>query len=99
MPFHPDVYAPINNLVITAAQDTLYVKWDHDYYLCRNFTIYLNGAAIRECTNITALECTIRNLDTGVIYEVRVVATEFDIEPIEASEISATLDRNTGTHT
>lgn len=75
-------------------QDTLHVQWDHDYYLCRSFTIYLDGAAVPKCTNITALDCTmvIGNLDAGVMYEVKVVATESDTEPIEASEMIATLE-------
>ena len=95
-PFHSDISAPIRDLVVTATQDTITVKWNHDYYLCRNFTIYLNDNAVPECTNITALNCTIENLDTGMLYEVRVVATEFGIEPAEASVMIAVQGRNAG---
>ena len=77
-------------------QNTLYAQWKHDYYLCRNFTVYLDDTAVPGCTNITALNCTIENLDTGMLYEVRVVATEFGIEPAEASVMIAVQGQNAG---
>lgn len=92
--FHSDVFAPIHDLHIVQLRNTLNVQWDHDYYLCRNFTIYLNGTVVHGCTNITALNCTIGNLGAGMMYEVRVVATESDTEPIEATTlITTTLDQ------
>ena len=70
--------------------NTLYVCWDHDYYWCHNFTVYLNDNAVSECTNITALNCTIRGLDAGTKYNVSIVAIESDTEPIEATRIATT---------
>ena len=77
-------------------RNTLHVQWNHDYYLCRKFTVYLNDTAVRECTNITALNCTVRSLNDGVQYSVKVVATELDTETIESPQIIAMLDANTG---
>ena len=77
-------------------RNTLHVHWDHAYYLCRKFAIYLNDTAVPECTNITALNCTIGSLNDGVQYLVKVVATELDTEPIETPQIIAMLDANTG---
>ena len=77
-------------------QSTLYVKWDHDYYLCRRFTVYLNGSAVPECTNITALNCTIKNLNYGVQYLVQVVATESDTEPIKTPQTAIVLKTSSG---
>ena len=73
-------------------QNTLNVQWDHDYYLCRNFTVFLNDTAVPECTNITALNCAIRNLDAAVGSEVTVVATESDTKPINISLTVTALD-------
>lgn len=57
-------------------QDTLIVTWNHDYYMCRNFTISLNGTDIPECTNITALNCTITDFQPGKSYNVTISTTE-----------------------
>ena len=77
-------------------QNALHVQWHHDYYLCRNFTIYLGNLTVPECTDITALYCTIKNLDAGVQYVVRVVATEPGLQPISISQTVTTLAKNTG---
>ena len=97
-PYHSDISAPIRDLVVTATQDTITVEWNHDYYLCRNFTIYLDDTAVPECTNITALNCTwsIENLDTGMPTEVKVVVTGFGIEPAEASVMIGVQGQNSG---
>lgn len=99
LPFCPDIFTPIHNLDIGPTENMLDIQWDHDFHLCRNFTIYLNDTAVPYCTNITALNCTIRDLDTGETYDVAVVATETDTVPIEASMIAMLppkMDPNTG---
>ena len=85
-----DLSAPIHNLVTVAMQDTLYVQWDHDYYLCRNFTIYLNGTAVPECTNISALNCTIQRIEADVQYELTVVSTELGTKNSTVSRMITT---------
>ena len=89
-----DLSAPIaiRNLNFEPMQNTLSVQWDHDYYLCHNFTVYLNDTAVPECTNITVLNCAIKNLDTAVGSEVTVVATESNTEPVNASLTVTALD-------
>ena len=77
-------------------RNTLHVHWDHDYYLCRKFTVYLDHTAVQECTNITALNCAIGSLNDGVQYLVKVIATELDTETIETPQIIAMLDANRG---
>ena len=77
-------------------RNTLHVQWIHDYYLCRKFTVYLNDTAVRGCTNITALNCTVGSLNDGIQYSVKVVATELDTEPTETPQIIAMLDANRG---
>ena len=92
--FCSDLSAPIHNLQlnIEPLQKTLNVQWDHDYYLCRNFTVYLNETAIPECTSIITLNCTIRYLDAAIGYKVTVVATESDTKPVIASRTVTALD-------
>ena len=90
--FCSDLSAPFRTLHIKPIWNTLHVQWKHDYYLCRNFTIYLDDTAVPECTNITALNCTIRNLNDGVQYEVKVAATELDTKPVTISQNVTTLD-------
>ena len=95
--FHSDISALIHDLVIAATQDMITVKWDHDYYLCRNFTVILDDTVVPGCSNITALNCTIRNLDIGKVYEViTVVSTESCTNSIESSGTIAMLDPNAG---
>ena len=91
-PFCSDLGTPIRNLAITPTENALNVQWDHDYYLCHNFTVYLNDTAVPECTNITVLNCAIKNLDTAVGSEVTVVATESNTEPVNASLTVTALD-------
>ena len=71
--------------------DTLIVKWDHEYHLCRNFTVYLNDEAVPECTDIKIMNCTIGNLEAGVTYKVTVNATETGTEPITISRLISTM--------
>ena len=66
------------------------MQWDHDYYLCRNFTIYLNETAVPECTNISALNCTIQRIEAGVQYELRVVSTELGTKNSTVSRMITT---------
>ena len=80
-----DISAPFQNLTYERMQNTLIVWWDHDYYLCRNFTVYLNDIVVSDCTNITTSNCEIRNVDAGLHYEVTVVAAESDTKPVNAS--------------
>lgn len=92
LPFCLDLTAPIHSLIIKPMLNALDIQWDHDFHLCRNFTVYLDGAAVPECTNIAAMNCTIENLDAGVQYEVNIVATESYTGPVEISQTVTTLD-------
>ena len=100
LPFHSDISAPIRDLVVAATQDILTVEWYHEYYLCRNFTVIFDDNVVPECTNITALNCTIRNRDIGKVYQVvRVVSTEFYTDLIETSVMTTVFYPNsTGMH-
>lgn len=74
-------------------QNALYVQWDYDFHLCRNFTVYLNGAAVHTCKDVAALtNCTIADLEAGVRHNVTVVATESYADPIHVSKVVNTLD-------
>ena len=74
-------------MCVQQMQNTLTVQWNHDYYWCLNFTVYLNDAAVPGCTNITALNCTIENLDHGIHYNIKLAATRSGSDPIEASAV------------
>ena len=78
-------------MTIKQMQDTLVVTWNHDYYMCRNFTISLNGTDVPECTNITALNCTVMGFQPGMSYNVTVSTTEFLQKSEDISKFITTM--------
>ena len=72
-------------------RNALNVQWEHEFPLCRDFTVYLNGSTV--CTDVAALmSCTIRDLEAGVMYNVTVVANESFAHPIQDSKLVNTWD-------
>ena len=72
-------------------QNTLNVQWNHDYYLCRKFTVYLNDSAVHQCVNIVSLACIIQDLKASTTYLVTVNTTESGIKSSGVSRTVSTL--------
>ena len=74
---HTDLTAVAYNVMVVQVMNELIVTWAHDFHLCREFTVSLNGTKVPNCTNMEGtLNCTIRNVQLGVSYKVTVTATE-----------------------
>ena len=86
MPSHSDLNANISNLTIVPSQDTLNVKWDFEFHLCRCYTVSLNGMPYPNCIDIPDTHCTIGSFNPCMEHEVTVTATERGIPSINASK-------------
>ena len=76
------------NVEVEQEMNELVVTWAHDFYLCREFTVSLNGTKVPNCKDVRgALNCTIGNVQLDVSYKVTVTATEEGTESRTASRI------------
>ena len=92
MPFRTDP----NELIqwdTEPAQNTVFVTWQYKFSECRKFTVRLNGTPVQGCTNISDMNCTIRNLAAGVQYEIALIASEASAPSIQLSKL-VTIPKN-----